>query len=174
MESKRISFLPAAALAVVLDQLLKAYTASTLVPGARVPLVGEWLFLTHVPARAGAFGIFRDWLPEAQLVGFALLASSAVAIAFVMVRGLAPGEHGSAAGLGALVGGIVGHTIDRLRFGSGLDTLHVGAIDSNAVPDFSLADVAITLGVVTLIIELIATELSTRAAEHPGARTQRH
>ena len=62
-------------------------------------------------------------------------------------------------------GGIASNAFDRLRYGSGLDFIHLGSIDSNAVPDFNLADVAIALGVVTLIVELIATEMATRSAE---------
>ena len=69
--------------------------------------------------------------------------------------------------LGAMLGGIASHTVDRLRYGSGVDFLHFGPPTSNVLPDFSLADVAIVLGVATLIIELLAAEFTARAAERP-------
>ena len=133
----------------------------------RFRLAGDWLSWTHVPALGGAFGFFQDWLPGAQLIGFALLAIVTSGVLIWFYHGLAPGEHGSAAGLGAVLGGIAGHTFDRLRYGSGIDIVHLGPIDSNRIPDFSLADVAIFLGVVTLIVELLATEMATRASERP-------
>ena len=59
-------------------------------------------------------------------------------------------------------------TLRRRTFtDSGLDSIHVGPIRSDAVPDFSLADVAIVLGAATLVVELLATEMAGRAAERP-------
>jgi len=165
--TKRAAFLPVALLALLLDQLGKFHTTTTLEVGARTPLVGDVLSLTHVPSMGGAFGFFRDWLPGAQLIGFALLALCATVIIVSFYRGLAPREQGSAAALGAMLGGIASHAVDRLRYGSGLDFLHLGPITSNAVPDFNIADIAIVLGVVTLIVELLASEMAARASERP-------
>ncbi|MEM9173896.1 MAG: signal peptidase II [Myxococcota bacterium] len=163
--TKRAAFLPMAFVALAVDQLGKWHTAAVLDPGDRAPLLGDLLTWTNVPAMGGAFGIFRDWLPGAQLIGFSALALAATAMIVFFYRGLAPGEQGSAAALGGLLGGIASHTVDRLRYGSGLDFLHLGPPDANMLPDFSLADVAIVLGVVTLIIELLASEFTARAAE---------
>jgi lipoprotein signal peptidase len=163
--SKRATFLPTALVALCLDQLGKMHTTSTLAVGDRESLVGDVFALTHVPAMGGAFGFFRDWLPGAQLIGFSALALCATAVIAFFYRGLAPGEQGTAIALGAILGGIGSHTLDRLRYGSGLDFLHIGPTTSNALPDFSLADVAIVLGVATLIIELLANEMAARARE---------
>ncbi len=163
--SKRATFLPTALVALCLDQLGKMHTTSTLAVGDRESLVGDVFALTHVPAMGGAFGFFRDWLPGAQLIGFSALALCATAVIVFFYRGLAPGEQGTAIALGAILGGIGSHTLDRLRYGSGLDFLHIGPTTSNALPDFSLADVAIVLGVATLIIELLANEMAARARE---------
>ena len=166
--TKRIAFLPSAFIALALDQLGKFHTTSTLDVGDRASLLGDFLALTHVPSMGGAFGFFRDWLPGAQLIGFSALAICTTLAILGYYRGLAPGEQGTAAALGAMLGGIASHTIDRLRYGSGVDFLHVGSVASNTLPDFSLADVAIVLGVATLIIELLATEMATRVSERPG------
>ena len=165
--SKRLVFLPTAFLVFGLDQLGKSHIATEVAPGARAPLFGDWLAWTNVPAMGGALGFFRDALPGVQLIGFAGLALTAtLAIAF-FYRGLAPREHGTAAALGALLGGVSSHALDRLRYGSGVDFLHLGSMNSNALPDFSLADVAIVLGVATLILELLTIEFATRASERP-------
>lgn len=168
MGTKRGGFLPVALLALLIDQLGKYHTTTTLEVGARRALVGDLLSLTHVPSMGGAFGFFTDWLPTAQLIGFATLALSATGIIVAFYYGLAAREQGSAAALGAMLGGIASQSVDRLRYGTGLDFLHAGPITSNAIPDFNIADVAIILGVVTLIVELLASEMAARASERPG------
>jgi len=164
---KRLVFLPVLALVLVLDQLGKQHVVTTLGLGERVPLFGNVISLTHLPSVGGAFGIFRDWLPGAQLIGFALLSLAAAALVISFYRGLAPGEPGAAAALGVIFGGIASNGVDRLRYGAGLDFLHLGSTTSDAMPDFNLADVAIFLGVVTLIVELLANEMAARASERP-------
>jgi len=171
--TKRAAFLPTALIALALDQLGKGYTTRMLDVGDRSELLGDVLSWTHVPAMGGAFGFFQDWLPGAQLIGFSALALITTAVIGLFYRGLAPGEQGTAASLGALLGGIGSHTIDRLRYGSGLDFLHVGPATSNALPDFSLADVAIVLGVATLIVELLANEMASRAHERSSLSSNR-
>jgi len=167
MNSKRLAFLPLAFAVVLFDQFGKFQVVRTIEVGERVPLVGDLLALTHLPVAGGAFGFFRDWVPAAQLVGFALLSIVATLVIVAFYRGLARGEHGSAAALGAILGGIASNTIDRVRYGSGIDFFHLGSVQADALLDFNLADVAIVLGVVTLIIELLATEMAARVSERP-------
>lgn len=167
MRSKRFAFLPLAFVVALLDQLGKFYAMTTIPVGTLAPLIGDVLSLAHVPAAGGAFGFLADWAPGAQLIGFALLSIVSTTVVLSLYRGLAPGEFGSAAGLGAILGGILGQTVDRLRVGTSVDFIHFGSAGSEALPDFNLADVAIVLGVVTLIVELLATEIAARASERP-------
>ena len=167
MNSKRLAFFPLSFAVVLLDQLGKFQVARTIEVGARAPLIGDVLSLAHLPAAGGAFGFFRDWVPSAQLTGFALLSIVSIAVIVLFYRGLAPGEHGSAAALGAIFGGIASNSLDRVRYGSGVDFLHLGSVTADTLPDFNIADIAIVLGVVTLIIELLATEMAARASERP-------
>jgi len=167
MNSKRLVFVPVALCVILLDQLGKLHATRTLEAGQRSALVGDVLALAHLPAANGAFGIFRDFSPQAQLIGFALLSIVSIVVIVLFYRGLAPREHGNAAALGAILGGIASNAIDRLRYGSGIDFLHLGPIEAEAMPDFNLADVAIVLGVVALIVELLATEMAARASERP-------
>jgi signal peptidase II len=156
------------ALAVlVLDQLGKRHVVDELALGERVSLVGSVVAFAHEPSAGGALGLVRDWSPAAQLAAYMSLSAIAIAIAFVFLRSLAPRDLGTAAALGAIFGGIASNDLDRYRTGSTLDFLHFGPLDSNLLPDLNLADLAILLGVGTLIIELLATEMAARAAERP-------
>lgn len=149
------------------DQLGKRHAEATLEVGERVPILGSLLALVREPTQGGALGLFRDWSPEAALAGYALLSLGAVGIAFAFLRALAPRELGTAAALGAVLGGVVSNGLDRARAGASLDFLHLGPTTSQFLPEFNLADLAITLGVGALIIELLATEMAARAAERP-------
>ena len=91
MSSKRLVFIPLAAAVVLFDQLGKFHVAHTIEVGARIPFFGDGLALAHLPAAGGAFGIFRDWLPGAQLIGFALLSIVSIIVVILFYRGLAPG-----------------------------------------------------------------------------------
>jgi signal peptidase II len=165
--TKRIAFFPVAVAVVSLDQFGKWYSTTTLEVGGRAPLLGDLLSVVHTPVTGGAFGLFRDWPASTQWIVFALLSLLATFVVLSFYRDLAPGEHGSAAALAAILGGVVSNGIDRLRLGSGLDFLDLGPLPSESLPHFNLADVAIVLGVVTLIVELLATEMATRASERP-------
>lgn len=167
MRSKRAAFLPMAFGVVLLDQLCKLHTTLTLPVGTQTFLIEDVLSLAHDPLAAGAFGFLAGWAPASQLIGFALLSMITVAIVAAFYRGLAPGEFGSAVGLGMILGGIVSHSFDRLRVGSSVDFIHLGSAGFETVPNFNFADVAIILGVVTLIVELLATEMAARVSERP-------
>ena len=166
-QSKRMVFIPVALAVLFLDQLGKFHVARTVEIGERVSLIGDLVAWTNLPAAGGAFGFFRDWAPATQLIGFALLSTIAILVIVAFYRGLARGEHGSAAALGAILGGIISNTVDRVRYGSGVDFLHLGSVDVDGLSDFNFADIAIVLGVVTLIVELLATEMAARVSERP-------
>lgn len=171
MNSKRMAFIPLALVVVLLDQLAQFQIANTFEIGESQVLIENVLSLTHVVMGAGVFGLFDDWLPNAQRVGFALLSIVSTVVVASFYRSLAPGEYGMAGALGLMLGAIVSNTVDFIQIGGGIDFLHVGpispigAISPNRWPDFNVADVAIVLGVTTLIVELLATEMAARASE---------
>jgi signal peptidase II len=167
MGSKYVAFGLVGLVVLGLDQLGKRHVASAIEIGERVPILGSWLAWTHVPAAGGALGFFRDWSPTAELAGYGAIAAIATAVVVVFLRSLAPRDLGTAAALGAVFAGVVSNSLDRYRVGASLEFLHVGPTSSSLLPDFNLADLAILLGVGTLIVELLATEMAARAAERP-------
>lgn len=165
--SKWTSFGLVGGLVLALDQAGKRHVTDALAVGERVPLVGSLLAWAHEPTSGGALGLFRDWSPMAELAGYAVLSLVAASVVFVFLRALAPRDLGTAMALGGILAGIVSNGVDRFRFGASIDFLHLGPTSSNPLPDFNLADLAIVLGVGTLIVELLATEMAARAAERP-------
>ncbi|MBY0398741.1 signal peptidase II [Myxococcota bacterium] len=167
MAVKYAAFAVVGLVVIGLDQLGKRHVAEALALGERVPVLGSLLAFAHEPSAGGALGLLRAWSPTAQLAAYALLSGIALLLALVFLRSLAPRDRGTAAALGAVFGGVASNGLDRLRGGTTVDFLHLGPTSSTLLPDFSLADLAILLGVGTLIVELLATEMAARAAERP-------
>jgi signal peptidase II len=167
MVEKTVALWGTALLVLGLDRYGKFSAITRLDIGERVPLLGDVLSFTHVESLGAALGLFASWSAQSQAFIFAALSVICAGLVLSFHRGLAPGEHGSAAALGAILAGVLSNAFDRFRHGVGIDFLHLGTPDAVHLPDFNLADVAILLGVLTLIVELLATEMATRAQEKP-------
>jgi signal peptidase II len=125
---------------VAADQAIKAAIEARLVPGEDVDVLGP-IGLTLSHNRGVAFG-----LAGGAGVGLVLLTAVALAvIAFVFGRD--PERRGMWIAAGLLAGGALGNLIDRLVAGEVTDYIAVGSW-----PPFNLADVAITAGVVLMVL----------------------
>jgi len=138
------------AVAVVLaDQVTKAIVLSRFHPGEGV-VVTSYFNLVLVYNKGAAFSFLSD-APGWQtplLVGFAVVAIAVVA--HLLWR--SPDRLVLSAGLALILGGALGNVIDRLRFGQVVDFLdfHAGGWHW---PAFNVADSAITVGAVLLILD---------------------
>jgi len=125
---------------VAADQAIKATVEARLFPGEDVDVLGP-IGLTLSHNRGVAFG-----LAGGAGVGLVLLTAVALAvIAFAFGRD--PERRGMWVAAGLLAGGALGNLIDRLAAGEVTDYIAVGSW-----PPFNLADVAITAGVVLMVL----------------------
>lgn len=138
------------ALAVVAaDQAVKAWVIGGLhlVAGLSVDVWGP-LRLTLVQNSGVSFGLFHNeagWMRWA-LAGFSLIV--ALALAIWARRAERPVV---AFAVGLIMGGAVGNLIDRVRFGQVVDFVDVTRLHFPWV--FNLADSAITVGIVLLLVD---------------------
>jgi signal peptidase II len=104
-----------------------------------------------------AFGLFREW-------GSVLVAVAVVVIAFLLLytRQLATARWPVQIALGLQLGGAFGNLLDRLRFGFVTDFL-----DFKFWPVFNLADSAIVVGMVLLLLFLEEDKARAPAASPP-------
>ncbi len=141
--SPRGTALAAAAVAagvVAVDQLTKAIVRGEIVPGDRVEVVGP-LDLVNVSNSGIAFGFLAGG-------GALLVAGMAVALIALLAFFVTHARQRLIwLPTGLLLGGAFGNLIDRARDGSVTDFLKVPHW-----PAFNVADIAITCGVVALII----------------------
>jgi signal peptidase II len=157
-----IAFAVVAAVALASDQATKAVVRATLDLGEAVPAVGP--FSIHHVRNSGILG--------GHLQGSAvpIAVASALALAGLVVYVLRRRNPGSLSviGFGLLLGGGLGNLVDRLRLGYVTDFVdrgHGGA--------FNLADLAVTLGLVTLLVAQLWRKRSAATRLEPRADTQR-
>lgn len=140
---------------VVADQALKAAIVSSMALGERTDLALGFE-LARVNNSGIAFGLLDDGGDGLVLV--------ITAVALTLVLGWFASDAvrpGLWLGVGLLVGGALGNLADRIGDGTVTDF-----IDPPLWPAFNLADVAITVGVVVLIL---ATLKEPKAPEPAGA-----
>jgi signal peptidase II len=129
-----------AAAVLVADQAVKAAIEAQLVPGEKVDVLGP-LGLTLAHNRGVAFGLAGG--AGAPLIVLTVVALGVVGYLFARN----PTRPGMWLAAGLLAGGAVGNLVDRVRAGEVTDY-----VDLTSWPPFNLADVAITLGVVVLVL----------------------
>lgn len=141
---------------VALDQLTKAAVRARIPLYETVPVVGGVLNLTHVRNSGAAFGFLNavDFPFKATIL--ALVATAALmGIAWYAAR-VASHARVARLGLALILAGAVGNLVDRLVLGSVVDFVDV-VFGTWHFWAFNVADSAITLGVIALIIDMMGT-----------------
>ncbi len=152
-------------IALPLDLVSKELVQQHLSYSDRIPVIEGLFYLTHVRNTGAAFGLFADGDPTFRIVFFVSVSLLAMGIIASFFRKLAPGDRLSALALGLILAGATGNLIDRIRHGEVVDFLHFRLWGGYSWPDFNFADSFIVVGVGILVLELLASEGESRAAE---------
>jgi len=138
-----------AAAVIVADQIVKWIVLRNFAPGEQ-RVVTDFFNMVLVFNKGAAFSLFAQapgWQAPV-LSAFAVIA--AVVVSVFIVR--SPGRQLLCLGLALILGGAIGNVIDRLRFGQVVDFLDFHALGWHW-PAFNVADSAISVGAVLLILE---------------------
>ncbi|HYL64892.1 MAG TPA: signal peptidase II [Candidatus Methylomirabilis sp.] len=138
---------------VVLDRATKAWFETQTDTSWRHEVVRHFIYLVHSRNPGIAFSLFADanspWIRMGLIGGsFVVIA----ALAYFLVAG-----HGGAmteGGLALLLGGATGNVTDRILHGGVTDFLEVW-LGSYRWPAFNVADSAITIGAILLIVDVL-------------------
>jgi signal peptidase II len=132
---------------LIADQVTKALVRGNLAVGASVPFIDGFMSLTHVRNTGAAFGLFPGRMPVFIAIAMLVLGG----IAWVWWR-LKPRSAWVVVALGLVAGGATGNLIDRVLAGRVTDFFDVGWW-----PVFNIADIALDVGVVVLLVWLLFT-----------------
>ena len=138
-----------AVVVIILDQITKIAATANLQMYQPIEVIPFFnLTLAHNTGAAFSFladaGGWQRWF-------FAVLATGVSIFLFFWIKKLKPEEKTMAITLSLILGGAIGNLIDRVRFGYVVDFLDVYVGDAHW-PAFNIADSAISIGAVLLII----------------------
>jgi signal peptidase II len=130
---------------LVVDQLTKAWAVNALADGPIV-IIEDFLRLRLTHNTGAAFSLFARSGPVLGLIVIGV-------IILIVVSLRDAGNLGEAIGLGLVLGGALGNLTDRVFRGDGLmDGAVVDFIDFSFFPTFNMADSAVTVGVIVLLV----------------------
>ncbi len=147
-----LRWLPLSLLVIVLDQLSKQLVEASLSLYQSVVILPFFNF-TLVYNEGAAFSFLSDqggW----QRWFFVFLAAGVTVVLLSWLRRLGREERMVAVALSLIIGGAVGNVIDRVLYGHVIDFIDL-YYSSWHWPAFNIADSAITIGVVLMLLDLV-------------------
>lgn len=147
-------WLTLAAAIIVLDQISKLAVIHTLEVNGRITGALPFLNITHHQNPGAAFSFLADAGGWQRWFFTALATVVSIVIAVWIYRLQRSRFWVLTLGLSLVLGGAIGNLIDRVRLGYVTDFIQV-MFGSWAFPSFNIADSAITVGAVFLIIDAL-------------------
>ncbi len=143
-------------LIIVADRWSKIHIEHSMTSLDSYTVIPGWLRIIHTENAGAAFGILADgnrWLRSGILIGVSALVLVFVLSALWGSRTTFTGTLGRVA-LGLVLGGAAGNLYDRIFRGAVTDFIEVHHA-SWSFPAFNVADSAITIGAILLLLELM-------------------
>lgn len=154
-----------AVVTVALDFWTKALILARFEFGEYLP-VTPYFNLVHVHNTGAAFGLLSGAHADLRIPFFVVVSLIAFGVISTLVYKAAADKLVYVSALGLILGGAVGNFIDRIRFGFVVDFLdfHLGA---SHWPAFNVADIAISVGVGLLLLDMIQEERKQKKETRP-------
>lgn len=147
---------------VLADQATKFYIIQTMRLHESIPVIQNVFSLTYIRNPGAAFGLLASSSQGFRLIFFGLTSVVALILLGTILFRLRDGDWLGQFSVAAILGGAIGNLLDRIRFGEVIDFLDF-SIKGYHWPAFNLADAAISVGVVFLIIHLTFEKRETDA-----------
>jgi signal peptidase II len=146
------------AFVIALDRVTKQWVSRHIEEGSAITVIPHVFRISHVLNSGAAFSMFTD-SPHPERTRWMLTAFSILAAIVVCVVLLRVGRRITMTSLSmALVlGGAIGNVWDRLRTGTVIDFLEVHIIHYHW-PDFNVADSAIVIGGILLLLDSLRSK----------------
>jgi signal peptidase II len=153
LKKKYIVLFMTVAVVTLCDFITKAYISSTMTLHESFVVVGGFLNITYVRNPGAAFSFLADAPAIFRSIFFTSVAVFAIVLALYYIAKSKIEEPLMIYSLSLILSGAVGNLIDRVRFGEVIDFIDV-YISSYHWPAFNVADSAITVGAVIMILQL--------------------
>lgn len=155
------------ALVIALDRFTKQWVSRHIAEGDAIMVIPGVFRVSHVENPGAAFSMFTDSPhPERtrwMLIAFSLLA--AIVVLVVLLR-LCHRLSLTAFSMALVLGGAIGNVWDRIRYGTVVDFLEVHIVHYHW-PDFNVADSAIVIGGILLLLDSLLTPAHSSSKPAP-------
>ena len=153
---RKYHFLIAAGV-VLVDRASKWLVAQKITLHDSLTVVPGFFRLTHVENRGAAFGLFSDSPSEWKVAVLILFSLIALVVVSALLWKNSHGLTVTGFGLALIMGGALGNLWDRLLDGHVVDFLDF-SLGGYHWPAFNVADSAIVMGALLLVIEILFTK----------------
>ncbi|GAB1724047.1 MAG: signal peptidase II [Nitrospira sp. CR1.1] len=154
---------------VVVDQATKVYVMETMRLHESIPVITNLFSITYIRNPGAAFGFLSSSSSSFRFVFFGLTSIFAVGLLGMILVRMPKDDWMGRLSVAGILGGAIGNLLDRLRYGEVIDFLDF-YINGYHWPAFNVADSAITVGVVFLILHFALekeSEHSPVVSENP-------
>ncbi|MEI5906101.1 signal peptidase II [Bacillus spongiae] len=156
MEASFVLYYVIALFVVLLDQFTKWLIVQRVNLGEQIKVIEDVLYITSHRNKGAAWGIL-----EGQMWFFYIVTVIVVAGIVYFLQKEAKGKRLYSISLAFILGGAIGNFIDRVFRGSVVDFINT-YIFTYDFPIFNIADAALTIGVVLLIIVMFKEERESK------------
>lgn len=134
---------------IAIDQISKWLIVKNMELGTSIPIIDNVLYITSHRNRGGAWGILEN-----KMWFFYIITVIFVAFIVFYMKKYAKTDKLLGISLGLILGGAIGNFIDRVFRQEVVDFIHVYIFSYN-YPVFNIADSALCIGVVLIIIQTV-------------------
>jgi len=136
---------------LVLDQVTKWWVQKSMALHQSIEILPNFAHLTYIRNTGAAFGFFAGAQSGWRIFFFILISILAIGAILYLMKSLPPKRNAQMVSFSLVLGGAVGNLIDRVRWGEVIDFIDIHWYRYHW-PAFNIADSAITIGVILLLI----------------------
>jgi signal peptidase II len=138
---------------VALDRITKHWVSDHIEEGSAITVIPHVFRISHVLNSGAAFSMFTD-SPHPERTRWLLTAFSILAgiVVFIVLLRVGRRITMTSLSMSLVLGGAIGNVWDRLRTGTVVDFLEVHIVHYHW-PDFNVADSAIVIGGILLLLD---------------------
>ncbi len=155
---------------ILLDQATKLHVMQSMRLHESIPIIPGFFSLTYIRKPGAAFGFLASSGATFRMVFFGFASLFALGLLSTIFYRLREDDRLGQISIAAILGGAIGNLLDRLRYGEVIDFLdfYIGVYHW---PAFNVADTAISVGVVFLVLHY---GLETKKEKDTSAETTPH
>jgi len=141
---------------ILLDQFTKWLIVNNMFLGESITIIDKFLYITSHRNRGAAWGILQGQMWLFYVITLVVI----VAIMYYLHKA-AKGKRLLGLSLALMLGGAIGNFIDRVLRQEVVDFIHTYIFSYN-FPVFNIADSALVIGVILLMIQMLLDERGTK------------